>query len=200
MKRYVLLWLVFLPLFSCGDGGGKNPVDAEKEADSFDGEVIAFADSSLEAAVRVVLGKREGEMVEDDVLALTQLDASGWGIAELGGIEQLKNLQILVLKDNAIVDISPLVGLAQLKLLDLDNNQVADISPLAGLAQLEGVILDNNRIEDLTPLLDLGNLLTASAQGNPLTASVLSVFTAAFEGEFTGAAEDGETAGDGGDG
>jgi Tol biopolymer transport system component len=198
MNYCALLWLVFLPLFGCGDGGGKNPVDGvDGEGKPSGEETVAFADSSLEGAVRAILEKSEGE--EIDLLALTQLDAGGRGITALGGIEQLENLQVLVLKDNAIADISPLAGLAQLKLLDLDNNQVVDISPLSGLAKLEGVILDNNRIEDLTPLLGLENLRMATAQGNPLMAEALSAFTTAFEGEFTGGEGAQETPDGGGD-
>ena len=165
---FFLLWMIGL-LLGCGDGGGKNPVEVVGgEGDSSDVAMVAFADSSLEGAVRAALGKSEGDLVEADLLALTQLDAGGLGISDIAGIEQLKGLQILTLKDNAIVDISLLAELDQLRLLDLDNNQVVDISSLAGLTQLEGVVLDNNRIEDISVLLGLENLQVAEMRGNPL--------------------------------
>ncbi len=154
----------------CGDKGAlPNPVISPGEPTA-----SAFADTSLEMAVRQALKKLAGILSEEDLLSLTQLEARGRGIGELKGIEQLKNLTALDLADNRIRDITPLAALIQLKFLDLDNNQVSDLSPLAGLSQLESLILDRNRIEDLTPLLNLTQLRNLEVSGNPLNTTVVN--------------------------
>ena len=59
--------------------------------------------------------------------------------------------------ENAISDISPLVGLTDLTLLDLRDNSILNITPLTGLTKLEYLSLEDNPIEDtsvLCPLLE----------------------------------------------
>lgn len=46
-------------------------------------EIAAFVDSSLEAAVRLALGKPEGVLTEEDLLLSTKLEARDAGIADL---------------------------------------------------------------------------------------------------------------------
>ena len=98
----------------CGDGGPVGTVDEENgspDAGSAQESIVVFPDSSLEQAVRSALGEVEGSLTPEALLRLTELDASGLGIAELKGIDQLKNLQTLVLRDNRIEDISSISSL-----------------------------------------------------------------------------------------
>ena len=78
------------------------------------GSPITFADTHLEAAIREAIGKPEGDLLVEDVVGLTFLDASGRNIQSLEGMEHLTNLTQLELNNNAIVDLSPLAGLTNL--------------------------------------------------------------------------------------
>ena len=112
-------------------------------------QVITFADSRLEAAVRDAINKPEGDIRESDVSGLTALHAKTSGIASLDGIENLTSLTVLDLRKNQISDISPLSNLTSLMVLDLFRNQIIDISPLSNLISLTDLDLSANQISDI---------------------------------------------------
>lgn len=126
-------------------------------------------------AVRIALGKKEGDLRADEMLALTQLQAGGYRITDIGDIGQLGNTEILDLSENQIRDISSLRDLGKLRLLDLSNNQITDISPLSALPHLESLFLNHNNIRDLSPLLSLTELQSVELLSNPLTDSSKSI-------------------------
>lgn len=162
----------------CGSEDGKGaPTDAGDNAQTS----VAFADTSLEAAVRQALKRPAGGLRTQDLAGLNELEARGRGIVSLKGIEQLPNLTRLDLADNRIEDLAPLASLTKLKFLDLDNNRVRDLSALAGLSQLEVVVLGHNQVQDIAPLLGLGQLKSAELSGNPLSGGVENAQLAALQ-------------------
>lgn len=152
---------------------------------------VSFADSNLEAAVRLELSRPVGTLTSFDLLQLTSLSAEAANIANLAGLEWASNLFYLDLEYNAITDVSPLAGLAGLQGLYLSYNPVADIKPLLALPNvvwlgLGGMSLSNlafvdffpqllslavasNQIADLTPLTRLGGLQSLYVGYNPVT-------------------------------
>lgn len=140
-----------------------------------------FADSSLAAAVAEAVGAPVESLTDADLAGLTQLVAWDRGITDLGGIEQLANLQVLDLADNEIEDLSPLSGLVQLEMLDLGQNRIRDLSPLAGLAQLQSLILSDNEIEDVSPLHELPLLSSVEVLRNPLSELSLTAHIPALQ-------------------
>lgn len=115
---------------------------------------------------------------EEDLLNLTTLDASWWGVTDLSGLEKsinltslyiegnnlsniekvghLAQLQHLAMADNNITDISPLKDFRNLRLLDVSYNQLSDISGLSSIVfsgSEGGLSLANNQISSLAPLL-----------------------------------------------
>ena len=112
--------------------------------------------------------------------ALVALSASGRGINELGGIEQLTQLEALDLAHNAIRDLSPLAGLRQLRLLDLGNNQIEEVSPLGSLEQLQVLVLAHNAVQDLAAILELDSLHSVELTGNPLSGAAAAAQIAAL--------------------
>ena len=88
---------------------------------------IEFVDKNLEEAVRLAIGKTDGDIKKEDVEGLVELDAAGKSIESIEGIEQLTSLQILNLSDNKITDISPLGELTNLQELYIESNEF-DIS------------------------------------------------------------------------
>jgi Leucine-rich repeat (LRR) protein len=139
---------------------------------------VSIPDANLEAAIRAALNKPADTITSDDMLSLTELQATNDGIVELTGLESAVNLQILNIPYNQkIADISALAGLTSLQSLDMSlnkisnigalakltnlryltaySNQIKDISPLAGLTKLESLIISENRISDIHPLAGL---------------------------------------------
>lgn len=86
-------------------------------------EEIQFSDSQLTLAVKTQAGLEETEpLTDEDLENLMELDASGYDISTLQGIEVLINLVHLNLEDNQIEDISQLLQLKNLETVILYNN------------------------------------------------------------------------------
>ena len=176
----VIVALLIL-ILGCGERESNgNPVDAV-DPEKVEGEIVAFVDSSLEAAVREALRKVDGDLTDAELLALTRLEARGRGIAELSGIERMENLKVLDLAENRIGDIAPLADLDSLILLDLSGNPLGDIAPLAGLPQLESLIFEATAVEDIGVLLELPVLQNAEMTGCPLDSLSLRDYLPALE-------------------
>ena len=162
--------LVALALTGCGSERDK---PSGPEPPIVDGATtLAFADSALQVAVDEAVASTSG--------ALVALSANGRGIADLGGIEQLTQLEALDLAHNAIRDLSPLAGLRQLRLLDLSNNQIEEVSPLGSLKQLQVLILAHNAVQDLAAILELDSLHSVELTGNPLSGAATTAQLAAL--------------------
>ena len=162
--------LVALALTGCGSGSDK---PSGPEPPIVDGATtLAFADSALQVAVDEAVASTSG--------ALVALSANGRGITDLGGIEQLTQLEALDLAHNAIRDLSPLAGLRQLRLLDLGNNQIEEVSPLESLEQLQVLILAHNAVQDLAAILELDSLHSVELTGNPLSGAAAAAQIAAL--------------------
>ena len=142
MKRFILvvsLSLLVLVAMSIGCAGPKT---------------VTFPDENLEATIRDVLDKPEGEEITVDELAnLTMLSASNSGITDLSGIEYCVNLIELDLSNNKISDIYPLSTLTNLMVLNLNMNRIINISAISNLTNLRWLNIQANDIGDIWPLV-----------------------------------------------
>ena len=167
-----VLWAALLWLGCSGERPPLQPPISDEEP-IFDHST--FADARLERAVRQALRQPQGGLESEELSGLRTLDAGGYGIADVEGIERLRGLDTLMLGDNAVVDIGPLARLTQLQVLDLSNNQIADLAPLANLLLLKALNLDGNQVADLAPLARLTRLGLLNLDGNQVRdVSVLS--------------------------
>jgi hypothetical protein len=118
------------------------------------GTFVFFQDAALESAVRAAAGKPLGLLTQTDVLAITEVDASGLNIQTLDGIEALRNLTVLDLRTNNVRSITKLENLINLRVLDLGDNNVAQITALSGLFLLEELTLSGGEMDivDWSPL------------------------------------------------
>ncbi len=118
------------------------------------GAVVFIPDPGLEAAIRLELGKPLGFLTTGDLISLTELDARGFNINSIQGLDGAANLRFLDLSNNNISDLTPLTNLGpSLEVLDLENNDIFDINPLRGLLFLRSLNLCSNLdISSLTPL------------------------------------------------
>jgi Leucine-rich repeat (LRR) protein/thiol-disulfide isomerase/thioredoxin len=149
-------------VYPAGLGGLAGDVDAKGTS------LQPFADRNLERAVRDALELAADAPLEDSaLLALTMLDARGYGILSVEGIEHCRNLETLVLWENEVSDLSPLSGLANLVYLDLDSNRVSDLTPLSSLQSIEILYLSYNPVQDVSPLSSLPKLSSLYLNADP---------------------------------
>ena len=130
-------------------------------------EVVTFADPALEAMVRGIMGRPEGDITAAQAEAVTELNLSfelrrylpgAAQIQNIGGLEYFKNLEHLDLSFHAISDISPLAGLTKMVSLSLSGNPVADVAPLGGLTNLKLLSLSGCSAKDYGVLSSLTGL------------------------------------------
>lgn len=132
---------------------------------------ITFKDSALENAVRDELNKTNYSqpVYKRDTLRITSLDANGYGISDLTGLESFTNLEHLDLRNNYTLtgaNLAPLQKLTNLKYLNLRDNQLEQITSLKGLIDLTFLDVSGNVITDFSPLKDLNRLNTLYLSGN----------------------------------
>ena len=94
---------------------------------------VKFVDPGLEEVVRGLIEKPEGPIFNYQLLTIAELDLSEQQITHLEGIEALRNLKVLNLSGNEVLDVTPLTQLTQLSDLDLSDN---------GILSLEGIHFD----------------------------------------------------------
>jgi uncharacterized repeat protein (TIGR02543 family) len=137
----------------------------------FSDPTVVFKDKNLENVVRDVLKNKDRPITKDDLLNITELDASNKGIRNLDGIEYFQNLVTLNLDGNKIEDVSPLKYLKNIRDLNLADNGITDLEkinfksltniPLSVL-NLDNnyMIADDSTILKLTDISDVGKLDT----------------------------------------
>ncbi len=157
---------------------------------------VEIPDEALETALRVELGKPEGDLTCEDLASLTELNYNGSNeeIASIGSLEGLQyavNLEALNLFGNDVSDLSPLQNLITLTVLNLSGNMITDISPLQNLTNLTELDLSNNgrldreadtrqELSDISPLQSLTkltslNLGTNGRIGNTLDGTISDI-------------------------
>jgi len=106
--------------------------------------IVSFPDPGLEVAIREAIGKPTGDILESDLVGLTELYAVSRGISDLTGIGHCSDLLELNLTDNRISDLTPLVGLTKLtELYLIYNPSLSNLAPIAVLTQLPALRLLN---------------------------------------------------------
>lgn len=131
---------------------------------------IQFKDSNLEWAVKIALGRQSSSqpVYRSDVLGITSLDAKGYGLRDLTGLEAFTNLESLDLSSNYLkgANLAPLQKLTNLQSLNMAFNNLEQITSLKNLTTLTSLDVSYNYILDLTPLKGLTRLNTLYLKGN----------------------------------
>ncbi|PEX93234.1 leucine-rich repeat domain-containing protein [Bacillus cereus] len=106
-------------------------------------------------------------ITKEDLLKIKTLTIySGEGINKIAGLEYMKNLEKLTLRESNVTDISAISELRYLKFLDLSSNQIESIQPVSNLENLDMLFLRDNKIADLTPLSQMKKIKTLDLIGN----------------------------------
>lgn len=121
---------------------------------------VEIPDPAFREIIRQAIFKPTGIITTSDLdnRQFTSLSAVGAGIHDIRGIEHCKHLRTLVLSDNVIDDITPLLDLTKLHTLNLSGNDITLLGALAGMEDLHVLDLSDNLIPSVLPLQDLTNL------------------------------------------
>ena len=118
-------------------------------------EKLEIADPNLEAALRDVIDKPEGDLYLDDFKDLRELNLRAADIHDITPIGRLTMLTELGVFNNPITDYTPiasLTGLTELTLAKTDGSVVASL--LEALPKVDSLYLISCTIEDLTPITE----------------------------------------------
>ena len=114
--------------------------------------VVVFSDTALEAKVREVMGKPEGDITVAEAEAVVKLDLSNesfddmnsqnGGIRDISALKYFTNLEELNLCYNDISDFTPLAELTSIQVLGFNGIRPKDLSVLKGLTNMTCLIFD----------------------------------------------------------
>jgi hypothetical protein len=138
--------------------------------------VVEFGSDIVNAKVRFIIDKPEGEAINDTDLVgvgFTSLEIVGFGVDNLFGLEYCLDLISIDFSDNFISDISPLASLEQLETVILERNQISALTPLSGLPNLTTLNAAENLVADLSPLSGLTTLRVLTLDNNAIEAIAL---------------------------
>src|SRR5689334_16104966 len=130
---------------------------------------VSLPDPGLNAAVRAALQKPAGPLTQQDLLTLTNLDASSRNISSLAGLEAARNLAALSLQSNHLANLSVPGTLTNLTTVDLSSNPLTNCSFPNGLTNLNRLILKASQLTSLTLPADLRVLIELDLSGNHFT-------------------------------
>ena len=99
------------------------------------GETLLVPEPALEQALAKSLRvDRDSLTVELIAEKLEYFELNNAQIRDLTGLDEAKNLKVLILRDNFIQDLTPLSDLPYLRKLDLSGNKISNLGSLAGLS------------------------------------------------------------------
>lgn len=143
---------------------------------AFKSGAVAFSQSAVERAVRVQLGKAEGDEISDQELLTVrelyifgdQVSKTGEEFAEglsgelaespRGGLRSLEdvlllpNLETLFVNYQELSDISAIAGLECLETVNFRHTRIEDVSALSGMQSLRRVCLFDTNVSDISCL------------------------------------------------
>jgi Leucine-rich repeat (LRR) protein len=130
-----------------------------------------FTDTNLISAIKQIglnsYGP-ESHVYDLDVVGLRALRVGDAGVVTVSGLNEVSDVVTLDLRDNPIVDGTPIGGMTQLQGLDLRGTSLEDTSALSGLTNLVWVGLSDNLITDLSGLAPLTGVEGFDLSGNLL--------------------------------
>ena len=134
---------------------------------------VVFNDSVLEAKVRQILEKPEGDITLEMAEGLTELNLANEfsdfipdeiKIRDVNSLRYFPNLVNVELQfnnlDNNSSDLEVLAAMPNLRILDLNGNNLFGYAGIAACEHLEWLSITGNRGEDLSPLTTLKELKT----------------------------------------
>ena len=132
-------------------------------------QALSIADPGLDAAIRAALQKPNGPLTEQDLLSLTNLDASNRNISNADGLDAARNLLSLDLSKNNLSSFALSAGLTNLNSLFLVKNSLTNFVLPPRLIHLVQLDLTVNELTQFILPTGLTNLSVLALTANQLT-------------------------------
>jgi hypothetical protein len=145
-KFLIALVMAFVVFTSCSE-------DEDPVLDPND-EVVAIEDAELLEIIMEELNiNNAANLTRGRMLDLTELNISNSVVASFKGIEEAKNLEILIARNIEVADLSPLSELTNLVQIDMrDALMPTSLSFLAPLEKLENIDFQNTAVSNISTL------------------------------------------------
>lgn len=137
-------------------------------------DAVVWRDPTMEAGVRRILGKPEGDVLEEDLSALEEVRLSeekGQTIKtldDLAYMPQLKTLDLSGLRLGS-ADMAGLKGMSKLEALNLTDCGCEDSDALAGLTEIRNLAIGGNHFNTLDFVTEMPHLTYLDISGNDIT-------------------------------
>ena len=99
----------------------------------------------------------------------SELDLSGYGIADITGLEYAINTPSINLSENKITSVNALAGLKQLRTLDISDNSIESIVALLNLVNLTSLNAGGNKLVSIGAVSNLTVLTSLDLSRNSIT-------------------------------
>lgn len=155
------------------------PIEVVFDEDFEDAKFRAYCYDSFDT-------DKDGELSEEEALAVTEIDCRGLGISSLKGISRFKNLEVLrcgmssknesgtnVQLYNSITGSLDLSKFPKLEVVDCSQNSIESLN-LSGLTKLDSLVCSYNLITSLD-VSELESLTMLSCSNNKLTSLDVSM-------------------------
>lgn len=160
-KIFILVLSAAIFAFGCNsDSGTRSQRIIEDDAPT-----ELFSDPIIDEEVRAQVNKPVGPLTEEDLLSIEALDLYGRWVFTLRGLENLKNLIFLDIRETQVTNLAVLEQLPQLEILKFSNQDQQYIENIEVLSKLQNLKeLDVFGLQDLSFLADLSQLEVLSIQ------------------------------------
>jgi formylglycine-generating enzyme required for sulfatase activity len=130
---------------------------------------VSIPDPGLNAAIRAALQKPAGPLTEQDLLTLTNLNASRRNVGTIDGLQAARNLAVLDLEINHLVDFSLPAELTNLLVLNLTGNPLTNFFLPAELTSLTSLTIEAAGLSNLALPVGLAELTNLDLENNQLS-------------------------------
>jgi hypothetical protein len=134
---------------------------------------VSIPDPGLNAAIREALQKPSGPMTDQDLLSLTNLDASSRNVSSVEGLAAARNLNVLFLTSNRLTNFALPTTVTNLTELDISLNPLTNCTLPSGLANLRKLGIEFGSLTQLTLPAGLTGLTELDLGVNVLTSLTL---------------------------
>jgi internalin A len=132
-------------------------------------QTVAFPDAGLNAAVRDALQIPSAPLTVQNLLTLTNLDASRRNVRSIAGLEVAANLVSLNLQINRLTNFSLPPELTKLMILNVSSNPLTNCILPNGLTNLTALIVESCGLTNFSLPTGLARLNTLDLANNQLT-------------------------------
>src|SRR5690242_243744 len=139
-------------------------------ANSVLAQTVTISDPGLNAAIRAALQIPTAPLTAQDLLRLTNLDASRRNVKSTVGLEAARNLVSLNLQINQLTNFSIPTTLTDLAVLDLSANPLTTFSVASGLTNLTSLTTEGCSLTNLTLPATLTAIANLDVENNSLRA------------------------------